>query len=234
MQTPAVLTQTINSIRSHRHAALVVNQLAILVVMFVIGFGGSAAMAALHLEQPEQTSPARTVTEPEPGSQPVQTAPQAALPIPAPVAVAPAERPAAKVAAKTRQSSATVAAAASQAIQTPVTAAVKCSRLDDPKIDWLLQQVAKTKAEHPDIAVGASTVEQALLGARGKNLCAADAQALVAQLCTDPEVVKALNRMVAGLPFFIRPSVGDPCKANLVDVMNKMGQYVPGLSSEPS
>lgn len=234
MKTPAVLMQTIKSIQSHRHAALVVNQLAILVVTFVIGFGGSAAMAALHHEQPEQTSPARTFTEPDPGLQPVQAAPQAALPIPAQVAIVPAQRPAAKVAAKTRQASATVAAAASQAVQVPVIAALKCSRLDDPKIDWLLQQVVRTRNEHPDIAVGATRIEQALLGARGKNLCASEAQALVAQLCTDPEVVKALNRMVAGLPFFIRPSVGDPCTANLVDVMNKMGQYVPGLSSEPS
>jgi hypothetical protein len=233
MKTPAVITQAIKSIQLNGHGPLVIKQLAVLVVTFVIGFSGSAAMAALRIDQPVPTAPSRPVTAPAPEPQAVQVAPHAALPVPVPVAAPSAGQPARKVVAKAKQQPSAATAGPLPAAQ-PSAPAVKCSRLDDPKIDWLLQQVAMTKVEHPDIAVGASTIEQALLGARGKNLCASEAQALVAQLCTDPEAVKALNRMVAGLPFFIRPSVGDPCKANLVDVMNKMGQYVPGLASEPT
>jgi hypothetical protein len=52
---------------------------------------------------------------------------------------------------------------------------------------------------------------------------------VIANLCLDPAVVKLLNQMVGQLPFFIRPVVGDPCKANLVSVMNQVGPLVPGL-----
>ena len=227
------MKRIINSIQTGGHGPLVLKQLAVLVITFVIGFSGSAAMAALRTDQPVQTtSPSRTATAPAPGPEAVLVAPQAAVPNPVPVAAAAQAPP--KGGVKAKQPPSATAATPVTAVHPPGAPAAKCSRLDDPKIDWLLQQVAKTKMEHPDLAVGASTIEQALLGARGKNLCASEAQVLVAQLCTDPEAVRALNRMVAGLPFFVRPSVGDPCKANLVDVMNKMGQYVPGLSSEPS
>jgi hypothetical protein len=188
-------------------------------------------MAALRLEEPVKAPAPPAVIAAVPRNEAPQVAPPA-LPVPVSVVVPSPGRTTPKRVVKSKPP--TQAAAAPAPVQLQAAPVVKCSRLDDPKIDWLLQQVAKSRSEHPEIAVGASRIEQALLGARGKNLCASDAQALIAQLCTDPEVVKALNQMVAGLPFFIRPSVGDPCKANLVDVMNKMGAFAPGLSSEPS
>jgi hypothetical protein len=235
MKTPAVMKRILSSIQTSGHGPLVLKQLAVLVITFVIGFSGSAAMAALRTDQPVPTpSASRTLSAPAPGPEAPPVAPPPAAPAAVAAATSPAGKAPSRSVAKAKQTPTASAAAPVTAAPPPAAPAAKCSRLDDPKIDWLLQQVAKTKVEHPDVAVGASTIEQALLAARGKNLCAAEAQALVAQLCTDPEAVKALNRMVAGLPFFVRPSVGDPCKANLVDVMNKMGQYVPGLSSEPS
>ncbi len=112
--------------------------------------------------------------------------------------------------------------------------AVKCSRFDDAKINWLLQQVAKTKAEHPELAAGANKMAAELQGALGKNMCASDAQVIINRLCDDPAVVKMMNQMVSQLPFFIRPMIGNPCTADLVSVLNKAGSFVPGLSSEPT
>lgn len=111
---------------------------------------------------------------------------------------------------------------------------VKCSRFDDAKINWLLEQVAKTKAENPSLAGGADKLMGALQGALGKNMCASEAQAMLGQLCGDGAVVRVMNAMVDRLPFFIKPVVGNPCTADLVSVLNKVGKFVPGLSSEPS
>ncbi|HEX2053810.1 MAG TPA: hypothetical protein VHJ78_08820 [Actinomycetota bacterium] len=112
--------------------------------------------------------------------------------------------------------------------------AVKCSRFDDAKINWLIEQVNKTKAEHPEMAAGADKLLASLRGALGQNLCASEAQAIIGELCSDPAVVRVMNQMVSQLPFFIRPMVGDPCSADLVSVLNKAGKFVPGLSSEPT
>ena len=112
--------------------------------------------------------------------------------------------------------------------------AVRCSRFDDAKIGWLMEQVSKTRAEHPEMAAGADRLLAALQGALGKNLCASEAQAIIGQLCGDPAVVRVMNQMVSELPFFIKPMVGDPCSADLVSVLNKVGKFVPWLSSEPS
>jgi len=112
--------------------------------------------------------------------------------------------------------------------------AVKCSRFDDAKINWILDQVAKTRAEHPEMAAGADKLTAELRNALGKNMCASEAQAIINQLCDDPAVVRVLNQMVSQLPFFIRPMIGNPCTADLVSVLNKAGKFVPGLSSEPT
>jgi hypothetical protein len=111
---------------------------------------------------------------------------------------------------------------------------VKCSRFDDAKINWLLEQVARTKAEHPEMAAGADRMAAELRSALGQNMCAADAQVMINRLCDDPAVVRVMNQMVAQLPFFIKPMIGNPCTADLVSVLNKAGKYVPGLSSEPT
>ena len=116
----------------------------------------------------------------------------------------------------------------------PAANTVKCSRFDDAKIHWLLEQVAKTKAEHPEMAAGADKLTAALSGALGRNMCASEAQVLVSRMCGDPAVVRVMNQMVSQLPFFIKPMVGDPCSTDLVAVLTKVGRFVPGLSSEPT
>lgn len=111
---------------------------------------------------------------------------------------------------------------------------VKCSRFDDAKINWILDQVAKTRAEHPEMAAGADKLAGELRNALGKNMCASEAQVIINRLCDDPAVVRVLNQMVSQLPFFIKPMIGNPCTADLVSVLNKAGKFVPGLSSEPT
>ncbi|CAN5898000.1 hypothetical protein BH23ACT12_BH23ACT12_21510 [soil metagenome] len=112
--------------------------------------------------------------------------------------------------------------------------AIKCSRFDDAKIQWLLDQVAKTKAEHPEMSAGADRMTAELRSALGQNMCASDAQVMINRLCDDPAVVRVMNQMVSELPFFIKPMIGNPCTADLVSVLNKAGKFVPGLASEPS
>lgn len=112
--------------------------------------------------------------------------------------------------------------------------AVKCSRFDDAKINWILDQVAKTRAEQPEMAAGADKLSAELRNALGKNMCASEAQVIINRLCDDPAVVRVLNQMVSQLPFFIKPMIGNPCTADLVSVLNKAGKFVPGLSSDPS
>jgi hypothetical protein len=101
--------------------------------------------------------------------------------------------------------------------------AVKCSRFDDAKINWILDQVAKTRAEHPEMAAGADKLTAELRNALGKNMCASEAQVIINRLCDDPAVVRVLNQMVSQLPFFIKPMIGNPCTADLVSVLNKAG-----------
>lgn len=112
--------------------------------------------------------------------------------------------------------------------------AVKCSRFDDAKINWLLDQVAKTKAENPEMSAGADRLAGELRSALGQNMCASDAQVMINRLCEDPAVVRVMNQMVSQLPFFIKPMIGNPCTADLVSVLNKAGKFVPGLASDPS
>ncbi len=111
---------------------------------------------------------------------------------------------------------------------------IKCSRFDDAKIHWLLDQVAKTKAEHPEMSAGADRMSAELRSALGQNMCASDAQVMINRLCDDPAVVRVMNQMVSQLPFFIKPMIGNPCTADLVSVLNKAGKFVPGLASDPS
>ena len=114
----------------------------------------------------------------------------------------------------------------------PAAVAVTCrakEQLNDAKINWLLGEIAKTARSHPGLGSGAGTLKTQLEALLGQNMCGSEAQAVMANLCLDPAVVKVLNQMVGQLPFFIRLRVGDPCKANLVSVMNQVGLLVPGL-----
>ncbi len=100
-------------------------------------------------------------------------------------------------------------------------AAIQCDRLDDAKIHWLLNLVAKTRAANPDMDQAGARVDRELRGALGKNMCAAEAQRYVGAMCAEPAVYAFMQKMVEELPFFVRPIVGDPCTHDLVAVANK-------------
>lgn len=110
-----------------------------------------------------------------------------------------------------------IAAAAATSLQS----AVMCDRLDDDKIYWLLDLVAKTRQSNPDQAAVADHVERQLRSVLGKNLCAEEAQAYISNLCVDDAVRRFMNLMVRELPFFVRPMVGDPCTQDLVAAANR-------------
>lgn len=125
-------------------------------------------------------------------------------------------------------------AGASAGAATSGRSTLTCSRFDDPKINWLLEQVATTRTENPALAQGADKLTAELQALLGRNLCASEAQVIINRLCADPAVVKVMNAMVNRMPFFLKPMVGNPCQADLVEVLNKVGRFVPGLSSDPS
>jgi hypothetical protein len=104
----------------------------------------------------------------------------------------------------------------------PISAqAVVCDRLDDAKISWLLELVAKTRASHPELGGVATRVEQELRAAIGRNMCAQEAQVHLGVMCQDAAVMSFMKQMVRELPFYVRPLVGDPCNADLVAAANR-------------
>lgn len=215
--------------------------LAILLIGSVATLGGSAAGAgikALSADEPAVLVAAAAVPEPvqmeaevvvtEDVSSPVKAAPATGVVVAA--APRPGVAPGVARAPGAAKAPAAVPPPAPAMAPGPVApAAPGCSadqRMDDTKINWLLQQSAATLAENPSQAAGAARVDADLRGALGKNLCASEAQGLIASTCTDPKAVKFLNTMVNRLPFFIKPMVGNPCTANLVAVLNKMGKFI--------
>lgn len=101
--------------------------------------------------------------------------------------------------------------------------ASSCSsaRLDDAKINWLLNLVAEARESNPDQAAVADRVEAQLRSAMGKNMCADEAQAHISNMCADSSTKKFMGLMVKELPFFVRPLVGDPCTKDLVAAAEK-------------
>lgn len=95
------------------------------------------------------------------------------------------------------------------------------AKLDDAKINWLLNLVAKAKAANPDDAAVADRVAGQLRSAMGKNMCAEEAQVHISNMCADSGTKEFMALMVKELPFFVRPMVGDPCKHDLVAAANK-------------
>jgi hypothetical protein len=95
------------------------------------------------------------------------------------------------------------------------------AKLDDAKINWLLNLVAEAKAANPDQAAIADRVAGQLRSAMGKNMCAEEAQVHIEGMCADKGTKEFMALMVKELPFFIRPLVGDPCKHDLVAAANK-------------
>ncbi len=96
-----------------------------------------------------------------------------------------------------------------------------CARLDDAKIQWLLNLVGKARSSNPDQAGVAAGVERQLHDALGKNMCAEEAQIYIGNMCADRAVKNFMGLMVKELPFFVRPLVGDPCKQDLVAAAEK-------------
>lgn len=95
------------------------------------------------------------------------------------------------------------------------------ARLDDDKINWLLNLVAKARDSHPDQAAVADRVEAQLRSVMGKNMCADEAQVHISNMCADSSTKKFMGLMVKELPFFVRPLVGDPCTKDLVAAAEK-------------
>jgi hypothetical protein len=95
------------------------------------------------------------------------------------------------------------------------------AKLDDAKINWLLNLVAKAKASNPDQAATADRIAGQLRSAMGQNMCAEQAQIHISNMCADKGTKEFMALMVKELPFFIRPMVGDPCKHDLVAAANK-------------
>ena len=121
----------------------------------------------------------------------------------------------------------TSSAGASLSIAVPGTADVPVPKgncgaaLDDRKINWLLNLVAKAKDANPDEAAVADRVAGQLRSALGKNMCAEEAQVHIEGMCADRGTKEFMALMVKELPFFVRPLVGDPCKHDLVAAANK-------------
>lgn len=211
--------------------------LAIFVICSLGVLSGSAAGAGIKLLSSDGEKPApAVVAKAEPGPEVEVQAPVVAVvepqivAAPAPVLVVAPPKPAPAPKPKPVVKAPVVAAAPVPApVIQPVQVAAKCSadqQMDDGKIMWLLDQSAKALAENPSQAAGAARVDGDLRSALGKNLCASEAQSLIASTCTDGAAVKFLNTMVNRLPFFIKPMVGNPCKADLVAVLNKMGKFI--------
>jgi hypothetical protein len=95
------------------------------------------------------------------------------------------------------------------------------AKLDDAKINWLLNLVAKAKASNPDDAATADRIAGQLRSAMGQNMCAEEAQIHISNMCADKGTKEFMALMVKELPFFVRPMVGDPCKHDLVAAANK-------------
>lgn len=207
-----------------------------LVVLLTLAAGSGAAIGIANAQEPQlHVAAAQNAPGPARTAGPIETDLQ--------VSEAPVQAPAAaggRAAQRARTGGKGVPAPVLNLIDpgagsgSPAANTVKCSRFDDAKIHWLLEQVAKTKAENPEMAAGADKLTAALREALGRNMCASEAQALVSRMCDDPAVVRVMNQMVSQLPFFIKPMVGDPCSTDLVAVLNKVGRFVPGLSSEPT
>lgn len=168
----------------------------------------------------EVQAPVLTVAEPQ-----IVAAPAPVLVV-APPKPAPAPAPKPKPVVKAPVVAPALAPAPVPQVVQPAARCAANQVMDDGKIYWLLDQSAKALAENPAQAAGAARVDADLRSALGKNLCAAEAQALIAGTCTDPAAVKFLNTMVSRLPFFIEAMVGNPCTADLVAVLNKMGKFI--------
>jgi len=231
-------------------AALVKHKLAALVIAVSTGGGAVAFVAAGNAAPPPPLSiagisaavaiPSATPALPSPAAGSASALPPSTRLPAIKSTIAPSPRVTSKVTSKVTPNPPVVpaavaaVAAVAKSVSSPSQAAVAVTcrakeQLNDAEINWLLGEIAKTAGSHPELASGAGTLKTQLEALLGRNMCGSEAQTVMANLCMDPAVFKVLNRMVGQLPFFIRFLVGDPCKANLVSVMNQVGLLVPGL-----
>lgn len=202
--------------------------IAVSVSLLIVGIGGGAALGLLKGPASAAAalpSAADNASAVAPGDEfaaaglTVQEAPAA------PAAVRKVVR---KVVAQPSTSAAVTGGAATNlSVNVPGTAAAGASgadcgaRLDDKKINWLLNLVAKAKAANPDDAATADRIAGQLRSAMGRNMCAEEAQVHISNMCADKGTKEFMALMVKELPFFVRPMVGDPCKHDLVAAANK-------------
>lgn len=203
--------------------------IAVSVSLLMVGIGGGAALGLL--KGPAAASASVSAAAPTVFETPAESFVAAGLSVQeAPPASAPPRTTVRRVVtqAASRATAAQPAGGGQLAVSVPGTAgAVAVSnadcgaRLDDAKINWLLDLVAKAKAANPDQAAVADRVAGQLRSAMGKNMCAEEAQIHIEGMCADKGTKTFMALMVKELPFFIRPLVGDPCKQDLVAAANK-------------
>ncbi|MEX2586834.1 MAG: hypothetical protein WD602_02425 [Actinomycetota bacterium] len=202
----------------------VVGRFAIIAALLMAGIGtgaviGSVQAAQLALEAEEPHSTLAGVGDPDPvriGGLEIEDSGRDQVDPQSTQAASP------KATAKKPASGTAPAPSSPNAVYTPVygqappATAVNCDRLDDKKIYWLLDLVAKTKAANPDQAAVADHIDAKLRAQLGQNICAEEAQIYIGAMCNDPGVRNFMHLMVKELPFFVRPMVGDPCAQDLV------------------
>ncbi len=200
--------------------------IAVSVSLLIVGIGGGAALGLM--KGPASASAAvpapSTVTTFNPADQFVAAGLEVSEPPPAAAVKKTVRRVVTQAAPRTGGTS---SAGSSLSIAVPGTADVSGSQgdcgaaLDDRKINWLLNLVAKAKDANPDQAAVADRVAGQLRSALGKNMCAEEAQVHIEGMCADRGTKEFMALMVKELPFFVRPLVGDPCKHDLVAAANK-------------
>jgi hypothetical protein len=207
-------------------AARAALNIAVSISLLIVGIGGGAALGLM--KGPASASAAvpapSTVTTFNPAEQFVSAGLEVSEPPPAATAKKTVRRVVTQAAPRTGGTS---SAGSSLSIAVPGTADVSGSQgncgaaLDDRKINWLLNLVAKAKDSNPDQAAVADRVAGQLRSALGKNMCAEEAQVHIEGMCADRGTKEFMELMVKELPFFVRPLVGDPCKHDLVAAANK-------------
>jgi len=154
--------------------------------------------------------------------------------IPVAVPAAPGERPVVATTATSGQpapkkSTPTKLAVASNPVAAPassVAAGAACSSgITDSQIAKFRVQIAKVKAEHPELAAGIAKLTAQVDAISAGKVCEAELQKMFNSLCADPQVKAVLNAMMTKMSGFARMLVGDPCKKDiktLLSLLDKM------------
>jgi len=120
-------------------------------------------------------------------------------------------------------------AVASNAVAAPapaVAASTACSSgVTDSQIAKFRVQIAKVKAEHPELAAGIAKLTAQVDAMSAGKVCEAELQKMFNSMCADPQVKAVLNAMMSKMSGFARMIVGDPCKKDiktLLSLLDKM------------